>query len=496
MTDENTSAVSASVARQAGRGLRWSLAATIATKAGSFAMGLVLARLLTPDDFGVYAIALAGTGFLMHVNDVGLMAAVVQWRGRLEDVAPTASVVALAFSLVVYGAFWIGAPAFADLAGSPGTVPVLRLLALVIVIDGITAIRVASLQRTFQQQKIAVANTVGFVVQAPVAILLAATGGGAEAFVWGQLAQALVTGVLVFWWARLPFLLTFNGAVARTLLRYGIPLAASLGVEALLINADYVVVGRLLGATLLGFYLLAFNVSSWVANTLGTAIRYVSVAGFSRLAEQDGALSAGLRRSLQVLLTLVLPVVTIMAVLAGPLIAFLYGDPWAPAADALAFLMILALFRLLIGLGLDVLMATAATRSALVVNCTWALVLVPALVTGTTLGGIRGTAVAHVLTALLIAVPASAVALRRVGVQLAPIARDAVRPIGAALATATAVWLVAEAVGPRPLAQLLIAGPAGLVVYLATALTRDQQQAGAERVLRLLPRNKTTDSPS
>src|ERR671938_2033328 len=104
--------VAASIGRQASRGLRWSLAGTLLTKVGSFAMGLVLARLLAPSDFGVYAIAIAATAVLMRINDVGLIAATVQWRGRLEDMAPTAATMAVVFATAIYGLFWLAAPTF------------------------------------------------------------------------------------------------------------------------------------------------------------------------------------------------------------------------------------------------------------------------------------------------------------------------------------------------------------------------------------------------
>ena len=100
-----TDVVTESIGRQVGRGLRWSLTGTMLTKVGSFAMGLVLARLLAPADFGVYAIALAATAILMRINDVGLIAATVQWRGKLEDVAPTAAAMAATFGVAVYGVF-------------------------------------------------------------------------------------------------------------------------------------------------------------------------------------------------------------------------------------------------------------------------------------------------------------------------------------------------------------------------------------------------------
>lgn len=469
-SEEEAAGTATSIAAKAGRGLRWSLAATVATKVGSFAMGLVLARLLTPSDFGVYAIALAATGFLMHVNDVGLIAAVVQWRGRLSDIAPTATVMAFGTSILIYLVFFFGAPAFATLAGSPEAIPTVRLLTFTVVIDGITAIRVAALQRDFQQSKIAIANMAGFAVQAPVAIILAVGGAGAYSFVVGQLAQATVTGAIVFWSAHLPLRLALERTTAKALLRYGIPAAAGLGVEALLMNADYTVVGRLMGATALGYYLLAFNISSWVASTLGTAIRYVSVAGFARLSEQEDRLSGGVRKAVSVLVLTVLPVVTVMSVLAAPLVALLYGSQWAPAASALTFLMLFALIRLLTGLAVDVLMATGATRTALAANAMWAVALVPALVVGTLAGGIRGTAVSHVLTGGVIALPIFALALHRAGVHLRPIGRGLVRPLLAAMVAAGSTHLVSSAVSGHVLLQLLCGGTAGLAIYVTLAL--------------------------
>ena len=72
-------------------------------KVGSFAVSLVMVRLLAPHDFGLYAVALAANAFLIHVNDMGMIAATVQWRGEVEDMAATATTMAIAFSLAWYG---------------------------------------------------------------------------------------------------------------------------------------------------------------------------------------------------------------------------------------------------------------------------------------------------------------------------------------------------------------------------------------------------------
>ena len=472
-------AQTATTIKAAGRGLRWSLLGTVGIKFFSFGMGLVLARLLSPADFGLYAIALSATQFVMHVNDVGLIAAVVQWRGRFEAMAPTATTLALTFSAIVYGAFWWAAPSFAALAGSPAATPLVRLLTLSIIVDGITAVRSASLMRNFQQDRLTKANAIGFVATFATSISIACAGGGAYAFVCGQLAGVSVTGVAVLILARVPVQFGLDRAVAGKLLRFGIPLAASLGVEALLMNADYVIVGRLLGAAFLGYYLLAFNTSSWAVSLMGTAIRYVSIPVFSRLSDQPStALSDNVRRSITLLVTTVTPVVVLMSLLAEPMVSVLYGAKWAPAVAVLQFLMILTGVRLFTSLTLDILTGLGTTRSVLWVNLAWVVALLPALYTGTRLTGIRGTAIAHVLVGLLVAVPLSALALHRAGVRLAPLPRALARPLLAgvltgALTVATSA-LVGYATGGKAAARLAIAGLVGLVCYAATAVPRQQ----------------------
>jgi O-antigen/teichoic acid export membrane protein len=464
-----------SIGRRAGRGLRWSLLGTMATKVGSFAMGIVLARLLSPEDFGVYAIALAATAVLMHVNDVGLIAATVQWRGRLEDMAPTAATMAAVFGIGIYGLFYLAAPAFAGFAGDPDAAAVVRIITFVIVIDGLTAVRAGALMRTFRQDKLVVANSAGLAANAAVAISLAVAGAGAFSFAWGLVAGAVVTGVLVFLFARLPVRLGFDRDVARRLLRFGVPLAASLGVEAIVMNIQFMIIGRIAGAAALGYFLLAFNVSSWAQSTLGTAIRYVSVPGFSRLSEHDDdTLSAGVQRSMVLLVTVVAPIVALTSVLAAPLIALLYGGQWAPSAPVLSVLALLTFVRMVTALGVDVLMGAGATRSTFWIYVGWAVALIPVLWIGTRLDGIQGAAIAHAVIGFAVAIPLTAIALTRARVHLSPIGPAIVRPVLASLLAAVVAAAVASVTGPHPFVQLAAAGTAGLLVYVSVAVPPDQ----------------------
>ncbi len=462
-----------SIGRKAGRGFRWSLAGNLVMRAGSFAMGLVLARLLAPGDFGIYAVALAATQFVMTIKDIGIIAATVQWRGELKEMAPTASVMAMASAILLYVVFWVGAPSFAAMAGSAEAAPVVRLLTAVILVEAFTAVRSGALMRRFQQDKLTRAILAGFVVNAAVAITLAANGAGAYSFAWGQVSAAVVTGAIVFWSARLPLRVGMDRAIAGRLLRFGLPSAAGTGLEAVLLNVGYIIVGDVLGPVLLGYYLVAFNVSSWVPGLIGTAIRYVSIPSFSRLAErEDDTLSRGVQQAVPLLVIGVLPIAILMGVLAHPLITLLYTDKWQMSAGVLRFLAVVMVVRMLTALAIDILTSQGATKSTVWMNLGHAVALIPAIVAGAHVGGIRGAAAGQAIAAIAVALPLAVLALRRTGVELLPIVPALRRPLLGGAASCATMLALSHMVGEHPLVQLCVAGGTGLLVFVLIAVPR------------------------
>jgi PST family polysaccharide transporter len=168
-------------------------------------------------------------------------------------------------------------------------------------------------------------------------------------------------------------------------------------------------------------------------------------------------------------------------VLAPTLVVFLYGDVWAPAAGVLQFLAVLGVVRLVTSLTADVLSGAGKTFAALWVHIGWAVALIPALIIGTHLGGIRGTGIAHVAVGAGIAVPLAMVALRRVGVPLLPIARALLRPLLAGALAALVCAGVAWALDASAFMQLAVAGTAAPITYVLTAFPLDQVRRWADR---------------
>ncbi|HMA46567.1 MAG TPA: oligosaccharide flippase family protein, partial [Frankiaceae bacterium] len=274
----------------------------------------------------------------------------------------------------------------------------------------------------------------------------------------------------------------FDREEAVELLRFGLPLAGAGLLGFAVLNVDYVIVGRVLGPTALGLYLLAFNLSAWPVNMFSTAVHRVSVAGFSRMLGDPDALHRSLGRSMTLLMAVTLPAGALLALLAHPLISFVYGAKWTPAARALQFLAIAAVVRVAIGLVYDFLVAAGHPGSNLRLQAVWLLALGPGLMIGTKVDGIRGAGVASAVVAAAVVLPAALLALARAGASPWRVLAGLGRPLaGCALLVAVGTAVLAGVDGS--FLELACAGSLAALAYAAVTFPlRHLARAGADPV--------------
>ena len=267
----------------ASKGLKWSFVSTILGRVLTPITSIILARLLVPEDFGVFAVAVAVQAALMSFNDLGVSNAIVWWPGSVRQAAATATTLALATSVGLYAACFVAAPYVADILNVPQAAGVLRLLSVTVIIDGASSVPIGLIGRQFRQGRRALADWLGFLVSTGLTIWLAVEGYGAWSLAWGRVAGNLVTTSSLYLLSGTRLRLGFDRSIARTLVGYGLPLAGSSLLVFAMLNVDYIIVGRLLGATALGLYTIAFNLSSWPSNVISVTMRRVSIPVFAQL---------------------------------------------------------------------------------------------------------------------------------------------------------------------------------------------------------------------
>jgi len=451
------------------RGLVVSLLNTLIGRAGTIVAGIVLARLLVPEDFGVFAVGMVVLAGVLSLNELGVSLALVRWPGDPHRIAPTVTTISMVSSGLLYIACYVGAGPFSSALGAPGATGVVRLLCLSVLIDGLTATPAQLLTREFRQGSRLVVDLTTFALSTGLTLGLAAAGAGAWSLAWGRLVGNLVGGVLLFCFVRSWPRLGFERGLARELLAFGLPLAGASLMLFTMLNVDYIVVGSMLGPIALGFYLLAFNLSSWPVNVFSVSVRRVSLAAFSRLQDRPADLAAALSRSVTLLSAVTLPVCALLGLLAEPLVTTIYGQRWEPAAAALRWLAVLGLVRVLTELLYDYLVAVGRSRSTLVLQGLWTGLLLIALPIGAATGRIGAVALGHALVGALIVLPAYGFAVVRLGTPARLLLAPLVRPLVGTALLGAAVLGVRATTEPG-FVQLVLAGTAALAAYLPFAM--------------------------
>ncbi|MET0739061.1 MAG: oligosaccharide flippase family protein, partial [Acidimicrobiales bacterium] len=273
-------------ARQVGSGLGWSLTSSLAMRLGNVALSMVVARLIAPEAFGVFAVALTVWTILGALSEFGLGSDLVR-AADPERRAPTVATMGMVLGVGAAVTMALAAPALASAFRSPESAPVVQVMALALALFGLTIVPAAALQRAYRQRTLFVVNGTGLLVSAATIVTLALLDRGPMALAWGQVAAqaSVVVGLHLATHTRPRF--GFDAEVARESLAFCLPLAMANLVSWLLITLDNLVVSRELSPEALGLYVLAFNVSSWPMSAVGQAVRVVALPAFADTASVE-----------------------------------------------------------------------------------------------------------------------------------------------------------------------------------------------------------------
>jgi O-antigen/teichoic acid export membrane protein len=452
--------------RRATRALGWSFLNTAVSRLGTIGIGIFLARLLGPTEFGAFAVATVALLAVLSFNELGVSLAIVRWRTDPAAIAPTVATISVGMSVLLFGALCLAAGPLAAVMGEPEAAPVVRVMALAVILNGLVATPAALLQREFQQRRRMAVDQINTWLGAAVSLALALLGMGAMSLAVGRIAGSAASAVLYLRWSPLPYRFGFDRKCARSLMRFGLPLAGASLVVFAVGYADQIIAGSTLGATVLGFYVLAFNLSCWPVSLFSQPLRSVAPAALARLQGDQLMLQRSFTGIVRLLLAVSLPACLLLAGAAAPVVTLVYGRAWGPAATALTFLSLAAASRILFEVSYDLLVVVGQTRGILVVQCLWLVLLVPALIVGARWDGLRGIAIAQAATATLLVLPAYAYLLQRAGMSVIALL-SAAWPAAAASVGVGGFAYAISGIVPSALTACVVAGLAALVACAA-----------------------------
>lgn len=325
------------VNQAAKRGVSLMMLRQIGVQALTFAGGIVLARVLDPAEFGLFAIAMFLVYAFGMLGDFGLAAALIQ---RRDDITDRELQVGFTVQQVVIGALvgvvWFTAPTLAAAypQAPPETVWLIRTLSVVLLMDSWQTMSKLKLERALRYDAIAwveVVMTLGF---QGTAVLFAVWGHGVWALIYAALLKGILGTALMYAVAPWPIRFAWDTHAAWALIRFGIPFQAQQLVNALSGWVTPLAVGVFIGPTAVG-YLTWASSNGRKPLVLAENVRRVAFPHLSRLQQDPAELARVTARYLGVLLSGAGLWVALLLAVAGPVVAWVYTDKWLPAVPAL-----------------------------------------------------------------------------------------------------------------------------------------------------------------
>lgn len=422
----------------------WSLANTVVSRFATLAIGIVLARVLGPESFGTFAVALIALMAILSFNELGVSLAIVRWPDDPKRIVPTVNTISVLGSVLFCAAAFAAAPAFTAAMGDPDATDVVRVLILSVLVNGIVASPAALLQREFREKPRMIIDQINVWTGSILSLVLALSDMGAMSLAVGRLVGSVVAAVLFLVVSPMPYRFGLDRAVVGPLLRFGLPLAGTSIIVFVVGYADQLIVGSVLGAVFLGFYVLAFNLSSWPVSIVSQPLRRVAPAAFSSLQHRESDMQAAFVSLAGIVAAAILPLIAFIAGTAVPLVTVVYGEVWAPAAAALTWLVIGAACRVFCELAYDYLVVKGRSGTVFSVQAGSLIVLIPALIAGAAWNGLGGLAAAQAATSLLVILPLYLWHLSRTGIAVRRLGKAVWFPIVSAALVGLASWALAQ----------------------------------------------------
>jgi O-antigen/teichoic acid export membrane protein len=312
----------------------------------------ILARLLSPSDYGLLAMVAAVIGVADIFRDFGLSTAAIQAKTLSREQRTNLFWINSGIGLVLAVAVFGLAPVIAAVYGQPALVDIARVLSLTFLLNGIATQYRADLNRRLAFSTLAVADVASPIVALAGAVWLALGGAGLWSLVGQQLIQYSVMLVIVAWGARWLPGLPRRSVPMDGMLRFGWNIVVTQLINYVSNNADYFIIGLRSGPVALGNYSRAFQLLMNPLNQVRSPVTRIAIPVLARLQDDDARYGAFLLRGQVALGHSLGFVLGVAAGAAAPITAlFLGGDEWSGVAPLLALLAVAGVFQILAFVG-------------------------------------------------------------------------------------------------------------------------------------------------
>lgn len=346
------------------RTLKWNVIDRVAAQALYAVTGIILANLLSPQDFGLVGAVLVFQAFASLLVDSGFSSALIQRKEPTRADYSTVLWFNLSIATAIYVILYFCAPLIADcFQGDRRIIPLSRVMFLTFILNALSIVQVNRLTKRMDMKPVAVADTVGLAAGAAAGIWLALDGQGAWAIVWQSIANAAVKAI-VLWstqrWLPLP---VFSWKILRSYFSIGSRMMFTSFLNTVFLNLYTFFIGNRVGMVSLGYYTQSDKWSKMGIMSVYQVLTSSFLPALSAVQddpERFNRVSAKMNRFTSYI---IFPAVCFLVALASPLFHLLFDTKWDPSVILFQLLLVRGIFTVFIGYYNNVLLALGHART-------------------------------------------------------------------------------------------------------------------------------------
>lgn len=329
-------------------GILWNGFSQFLTQTFQIIVVMILARLLTPKDFGIAGLATVFIGLVAAFNELGLSAAIIQRKNISQDHLSTSFWANIFMAIILFLIFALISPFLADFFKEDMIEPILIVSSLGLIIGSFGIVHKTLLEKNMNFKKITMIEVFAGFISGTISIILALKGFGVWSIIAGSLSNSIISIIMLWRISDWRPTLKFSYLHFKELFKFGGNVMGSKLVGYIAMKIDYLIVGKILGTTSLGFYSVARNLTSFPVQKISWTIMRVIFPAFSSIQENNNILVTGYLKVIRYISLITFPMLAGMFVVAPEFVLIFYGEKWTPI---IILLQILAIEAAMVSIG-------------------------------------------------------------------------------------------------------------------------------------------------
>ena len=321
-------------------GVGWSAADAFLAQGVSFIVGLVLARLLSPEEYGLIGIVLIFTTILLSVVDCGFSNALIRKLKVTEDDYNTLFIFNILISFAMYGLLYASAPFIANFFERPQLVALTRVTGLLLIFQALSIVQYTILSRNVDFKTKTKASIISAVISGVLGITMAFLGYGVWSLVYQHLSRQLLYSLFLWIFIKWNPKLSFNIESFKYMWGFGWKLLVSGLLDKIWAQLYQVVVGKFYSPATLGQYSRSKEYANIFSSNLTTIVQRVSYPVLSQVQDNEERMVSAYRKVIKITMFVTAIILISMAAVSEPFIYCLIGPQWQDAAKFLPYICI------------------------------------------------------------------------------------------------------------------------------------------------------------